>query len=170
MTNPTEDIFDVVNAEDKVIRQERRSVVHREGLLHRAVHIFVFNSAGELFLQLRSKSKDEYPSRYTSSASGHVDAGEEYDFAANRELQEELGITGELEFLTKLPARKELANEHSALYRVTTDDELNLDPDEIAGGDFYPVGEIAMWILRDPHKFSPPFLVLFDWYRRRFDY
>ena len=170
MTDPTEDIFDVVDEDDRVIRQERRSVVHREKLLHRAVHIFVFNSSGKLFLQMRSKTKDEYPSRYTSSASGHVDAGESYEFAANRELQEELGISGKLEFLTKLPARKELANEHSALYRITTDDTLTLDSDEIAGGDFYGVAEIAGWILRDPHKFSPPFLVLFDWYRRRFDY
>ncbi|WP_166825316.1 NUDIX hydrolase [Thalassoroseus pseudoceratinae] len=170
MTDGTEDIFDVVDAKDQVIRQELRSVVHREKLLHRAVHIFVFNASGELFLQLRSKTKDEYPSRFTSSASGHVDAGETYEIAAVRELREELGITGELEFLTKLPARKELANEHSALYRMTTEDELTLDTEEIAGGDFYPVAEIAAWILRDPHKFSPPFLVLFDWYRRRFDY
>ena len=79
-------------AEDRVIRQERRSVVHAQGLLHRAVHIFVFNSRGQLLVQRRSASKDEFPLTYTSSASGHVGAGETYDACAPRELTEEIGL------------------------------------------------------------------------------
>ena len=47
----TEEIFDVVDADDRVIDQQPRSEVHRLGLRHRAIHLLVFNAAGELFLQ-----------------------------------------------------------------------------------------------------------------------
>ena len=79
-----EEIFDVVDECDRVVGQAPRSVVHARKLLHRAVHIFVFNSRRELLLQKRSALKDEYPLCYTSSASGHLSAGESYETAAPR--------------------------------------------------------------------------------------
>src|SRR5690606_34978196 len=63
----TEEIFDVCDADDRVVGQARRSDVHARGLLHRAVHVFVFNSRGELLVQRRSANKDEYPLCLTSS-------------------------------------------------------------------------------------------------------
>src|SRR5215472_10054324 len=93
----SEEIFDVVDEHDRVVAQAPRSVVHAQKLLHRAVHIFVLNSRGELLLQKRSATKDEYPLCYTSSASGHLSAGETYETAAPRELAEELGLAGELQ-------------------------------------------------------------------------
>ena len=86
MTMPVTDIFDVVDKSDKVLRQEPRAVVHREKFLHRAIHVFVFNEAGELYLQRRSMAKDTAPGKWVSSCSGHVDTGEDYDEAAEREL------------------------------------------------------------------------------------
>ena len=53
----TEEIFDVVNECDEVIGQQTRSEVHRMGLRHRAIHLLVYNSIGELFLQKRSIKK-----------------------------------------------------------------------------------------------------------------
>ena len=78
----TEEMFDVVDEQDRVIGQAPRSEVHAKKLLHRAVHIFVFNSEGKLLIHRRSATKDEYPLCYTSSASGHVSAGETYDECA----------------------------------------------------------------------------------------
>ena len=75
-----EEIFDVVNERDEVVDQKPRAEVHRLGLLHRAVHILVFNSAGQVFLQKRSMSKDTHPGTWDSSTSGHVDSGEDYLF------------------------------------------------------------------------------------------
>ena len=69
-----------------------RSEVHRLGLLHRAVHVLVFNSRGEIFLQKRSMTKDREPGKWDSSSSGHVDSGEDYDACAVRELREEIGL------------------------------------------------------------------------------
>ena len=73
----TEEIFDIVNERDEVIGRAPRAEVHARGLLHRAAHMLVFNSRGEVFLQKRSLRKDRQPGVWDSSASGHVDAGED---------------------------------------------------------------------------------------------
>ncbi len=87
-----EEIFDVVNDHDEVIGQKPRNEIHRLRLKHRAVHVLVFNARGELFLQKRSMKKDCFPGTWDSSASGHLDSGENYDACAVRELKEELGL------------------------------------------------------------------------------
>ena len=160
----SEEIFDVVYDADRVIRQAPRSVVHAQNLLHRAVSIFVLKSDGRLLLQLRSDSKDQYPGCYTSSASGHVDSGEDYETAAIRELREELSLELPIEYLAKFPASSETAFEFSALYQLVTDEEPVLDRDEIAGAEFLPLEQIASMIEQSPEKFTPPFRVMFRWF------
>ena len=160
-----EELFDVVDENDRVLEALPRSVVHARGLLHRAVSIFVFDSAGRLLLQMRSGTKDEYPNCWTSSASGHVSAGEEYDACAPRELVEETGLTASLERLAKFPAGPETANEHTVLYRATTDQTPAFDPGEVAYGRFFRLDEIEAMIALEPERFTPPFRTLFRWYR-----
>lgn len=159
-----EELFDVVDEEDRVIGCAPRSAVHAQGLLHRAVSIFVFDTRGRLLVQKRSASKDEFPSLYTSSASGHVSAGESYDEAAPRELEEELGLTVPIEFLGKFFAGRETANEHTALYRAVTDDRPEFDPTEIESGAYYELDRVAEMVAAAPGDFTPPFRVLFEWY------
>ncbi len=160
-----EELFDIVDDQDQVIRQMVRSEVHRQKLFHRAVSIFVFNSRGQLLLQQRSATKDEYPLCYTSSASGHVTAGENYDETAPREMQEELGLTSPVERLAKFPAGPETANEFTVLYRTVTDAPPQFDPGEIAGGAFYDLSVVDEWLSRSPEQFSPPFRIAYLWYR-----
>src|SRR6059058_5512119 len=88
----SEEIFDIVDENDVVIGRNTRSEVHRLGLRHRAVHVLVFNSRGEVFLQKRSMKKDTFPGAWDSSSSGHLDSGEDYDACAVRELWEEIGL------------------------------------------------------------------------------
>ncbi|REJ85681.1 MAG: NUDIX domain-containing protein [Planctomycetota bacterium] len=159
-----QELFDVCDGNDVVIGQATRGEVHQRGLLHRAVHIFVFNSRGELLLHRRSAGKDEYPLRFTSSASGHLSAGEDYHSAAVRELEEELGLTSPLEFLTSLPAGPETANEHSHLYRTQTDDMPTPDPFEIESIEYVEVEALARRVAESPEKFTPPFRLLLGWY------
>src|SRR5256885_10795892 len=112
-----EESFSIVDEFDRVIGSSPRSQVHANNLLHRAVHVLVFNSAGEVFLQLRSRWKDRHPLVWDSSAAGHANAGEEYDQTASRELCEELGIDIPLEKVAKLSASKRTGYEFICLYR-----------------------------------------------------
>lgn len=159
----SEEIFDVCDETDRVIRQAPRSVVHANRWLHRSVHVFVFNSQGELLLQKRSASKDEDPLKYTSSASGHLHAGEDYDEAARRELDEELGIQAGVRRLTKFGATPETSYEHTVIYRADTDQAPTFLADEIETGGFYSLDAIDDWIARRPDDFSRCFVVLFRW-------
>ena len=135
----TEEIFDVVNERDEVIGQQPRSEVHRLGLMHRAVHVLVFNAAGQVFLQKRSMKKDRQPGLWDSSASGHVDSGEDYDACAVRELREEIGLQLDAapKRLFKLAACAETDQEHVWVYRCEAEGPFRLDPEEIERGGWF---------------------------------
>ena len=164
MQSPDE-IFDVCDAEDRVIGQARRADVHANNLLHRAVHVWVFRSTGQLVAQRRSASKDQYPNALTSSASGHLDAGEDYLIAAIRELGEELGLTGvSLSFAVKLAASSETAYEHTVLYTLKTDAPLSPNAGEVAGLELYTKDELARELERPGDNLSPPFRQLLLWW------
>jgi len=76
MTDPDE-LFDLVNDDDKVIGQALRSACHGDpGLIHRAVHVLVFNSSGALLLQKRAPGKYIQPGKWDTSVGGHLALGE----------------------------------------------------------------------------------------------
>ena len=137
----SQELLDVVDEDDNVIAIKTRGEIHAEGLMHRAVHILLFNSKGELFLQKRSMSKDEQPGKWDSSAAGHVDSGEAYVDCARREIAEELGIVVEqpMEMLFKLPASVLTGNEHCMVYRYIFDGPMVLQADEIDDGQWLAV-------------------------------
>ena len=164
MQSPDE-MFDVCDADDRVIGQARRADVHAQNLLHRAVHVWVLRSDGRLVAQRRSASKDQYPKSLTSSASGHLDSGEDYLSAAVRELGEELGLSGvELRFAVKLPASPDTAYEHTVLYTVQTDAPLIPDPGEVAGLEVFSKDELVQELGQPGDNLSPPFRQLLAWW------
>lgn len=134
----SEELLDVVDENDLVIEVKTRGEIHARALMHRAVHILVFNRVGDLFIQKRSMSKDENPGLWDSSAAGHVDSGEAYLDCALREINEELGIVvaGELQLLFKLPASPATGHEHSVIYRCNYDGPLVLQKEEIDEGQW----------------------------------
>ena len=89
-----DELFDVIDEEDKVIGQEMRSVVHQRGLWHRGVHVLLFIQDEKLLVQQRSKDRVHSPLALDCSVSEHVKAGEDYFTAAVRGLQEEMGVEG----------------------------------------------------------------------------
>jgi 16S rRNA (adenine1518-N6/adenine1519-N6)-dimethyltransferase len=153
------EIFDVVDENDSVIGQASRDHVHTHDLRHRAVHIFVFNKRGDLFLQKRSRWKDRHPEKWDSSAAGHVEAGQTFEPTAHRELQEELGIDiEELEPVGRLAACSETGWEFVQLYRAVAEGPFALPPAEIETGGFFSKAQIARWIEARPDDFAPGFL------------
>jgi 16S rRNA (adenine1518-N6/adenine1519-N6)-dimethyltransferase len=156
------ELFDVCDAEDRVVGQATRGAVHAGRLIHRAVHVWVFNSRGEFLLHRRSAQKDEFPLCYTSSASGHLAAGEDYATAAHRELAEELGLRAELSYVDRLPAGPETAWEHTVLFRAVTDASPVPDRDEIEALELVPPEVVTQRLAAEPHEFSPPFRALWQ--------
>jgi len=132
----SEELLDVVDAQDRVIGVKTRGEIHSRGLMHRAVHILLFNEAGRVFLQKRSLSKDENPGLWDTSAAGHVDSGEDYLGCALREIHEELGIEAGpgFEFLFKMEPCRATGNEHSKVFRYRHDGPLRLHSGEIDDG------------------------------------
>jgi isopentenyl-diphosphate delta-isomerase type 1 len=90
----TEETLEIVDENGNTIGTALRSEIHgNPSLLHKVVHILVFNEKGELLLQKRSMKKDVAPGKWDTSVGGHVPNGEELLEAAKREMQEELGVT-----------------------------------------------------------------------------
>lgn len=150
--------FPIVDEADRVTGDAPRESVHANNLRHRAVHILLFNDTGELFLQKRSRLKDRHPCVWDSSAAGHVDAGEDYDHAAKRELHEELGATADLERVAKLSASDETGQEFIWVYRGTHNGPFELNRREIEHGEFFPLEIVNGWVAARPHEFAPGFL------------
>ena len=140
----SEELLDVVNENDEIIDIKTRGEIHAQGLMHRSVHILVFNNKDQLFIQKRSMSKDNEPGLWDSSAAGHVDSGEDYHGCAIRELEEELGVslTTSLEQLFRLPASTITGMEHCIVYRNINEGPFELQPEEIDEGAWIDSGEM----------------------------
>jgi isopentenyl-diphosphate delta-isomerase type 1 len=165
-----EEIFDVVNDHDQVIGSASREEVHARGLKHRAVHVFVFNPAGELFVQKRSATKDTFPGCYDSSASGHLGSGEEYNAYAVRELQEELRLEVSPQLLRKhfkIAACPETGREFAWVYSIQGDFTPTVNPAEIDAGRFFPVSSVRALIAQHRECCAPSFRCVFHEFMER---
>lgn len=165
----SEEIFDVVNDHDEVIGRLPRAEVHRRNLKHRAVHVLVFNGAGQIFLQKRSMRKDMWPGAWDSSASGHLDSGEDYDACAARELREEIGlrVTEPPRRLFKIDACEETGMEFVWLYRLEHEGPFALDPREVERGEWFDAEHVTGWIARRPQDFASAFVLIWKRLRER---
>src|SRR6267378_1150428 len=159
--------FPVVDKNDRILRDASRSEVHANNLRHRAVHILIFNAAGEVYLQQRSRWKDRHPLKWDSSAAGHAGAAESYDETARRELKEELGIGVPLEKISKLPASERTDQEFIWLYRGEGADNLSPNRTEIETGVFFPETVVDGWAAARPEDFAPGFIECWKVYRQK---
>ena len=162
-----DELFPVVDKNDKLLSEASRSDVHGNNLRHRAVHILIFNSAGHVYLQQRSRWKDRHPLKWDSSAAGHVSAGESYDETATRELKEELGISVPLHRIVKLPASERTDQEFIWLYRGELDGKLSPNRAEIETGMFFSEPIVDSWSSARPEDFAPGFIECWNAYRRK---
>jgi len=151
------EVFDQVDEYDMVIGKAAREVFHgNPDMIHRVVHILVYDTSGELYLQKRSITKDVQPGKWDTSVGGHVAAGESYEDAARREMQEELGIEGAvIEYLHRYLHRNDYESEYVSTYRCIWDGPIEINREEIDEGRFWPVEKIRKSV---KDKFTPNFL------------
>ena len=142
--NTHEELLEVVNEEGKTINILPRSVIHgNPSLIHRVVHILVFNKDGALLLQKRSMNKDVAPGKWDTSVGGHISSGETLEEAARREMEEELGITScGLKFLYSYIHSNPYETELVYTYSCIHEEAIKFNEDEIDEVRFWGVDEI----------------------------
>jgi isopentenyl-diphosphate Delta-isomerase len=160
----SEEIFDIVNERDEVIGQLPRAQVHREGHKHRAIHVLVFNARRDIFLQKRSMTKDTFPGAWDSSASGHLDSGEDYDACAVRELREEIGLAIQAPpaRLFKIAACAATGQEFVWVYRLESEGPFVLHPEEIERGQWFAPARVTELINQHPADFASGFVLIWQ--------
>ncbi|HWR58499.1 MAG TPA: NUDIX domain-containing protein [Thermodesulfovibrionales bacterium] len=140
----SEEQLEVVNERGEFIRLAPRSEIHgNPSLIHRVVHVLVFNEDGALLLQKRSLNKDVAPGKWDTSVGGHVGIGEELLVSAKREMEEELGIAGcGIEYLYSYIHRNPYETEQVATYRCAHSGHIRYNQEEIDEVRFWNLEEI----------------------------
>jgi|GEM_PF-17538 len=163
-----DDWLDIVDADDRVVGRARRADAHARGLRHRSVHVLLHDTAGRLFVQKRSASKDTNPGLWDTSAAGHVDAGESRPVAARRELAEELGVVVEeraLQPLFMLAPQPVTGNEFVSVFQVCSDSPITLEADEIDEGAWLSPDELTGRLQATPERFTEVFRTIIERHR-----
>jgi isopentenyl-diphosphate delta-isomerase len=144
-----------------------KSEVHRDGDWHGAAHLWILNREGQILIQRRSPTKENWPNLWDVSVAGHISAGEGPVEAALREAKEELGITldpGECRYLftvaeqVSLNNRRYVDNEYHHVFLVEKDldvGDLKFTDGEVAEARFVALGELQTNLTTDPSGFVP---------------
>jgi 16S rRNA (adenine1518-N6/adenine1519-N6)-dimethyltransferase len=153
------EMFDVVNDLNEITGQRPRGEVHAQDLRHRAVHVFVFNKHGEVYLQKRSHLKDVHPLVWDSSAAGHLEVGESYATCALREVKEELGVeVAETHKVADVPATERTGWEFVEVHSAHHNGPMRYAPDEIETGEWFTPAQVIEWINARPQDFASGFI------------
>ncbi len=150
MTDNNLEIFPLVDLTGEVIGSATRGECHNGSmLLHPVVHLHVFNSRGELYLQRRPAWKDIQPNRWDTAVGGHVDYGETPTQALVREANEELGIANFTpQHLCSYDFRSTVEHEFVHVYYTLYDGDIHPTA-ELDGGRFWSRSEILSAIGND---------------------
>ncbi len=163
----TEEYLDVVNENNEVIGQESRQVVHKSGLWHRGVHVFLFTSDRRLLIQRRSNAQDTFPNALDCSVSEHLKISESYLDGAIRGLREELGVEQIhlrrlLQLKMKYGPNDNMINE---LYERVCDDRLfATNQREIEQIAYHTIPELEEMMASGQGLFTSWFVQLLRWY------
>ena len=151
MKDNEKEIFPLVDEDGRVIGKATRGECHNGSrLLHAVVHLHVFNSQGEVYLQKRPEWKDIQPGKWDTAVGGHIDYGETPEEALTREVREELGITDFVpERMGKYVFDSRRERELVYVNRTVYDGPIRPSAEELDGGRFWSMQEIREAIGKD---------------------
>lgn len=138
------ELFPIVDESGNVTGSISRGEAHNGSkVLHPVVHLHVFNSNGDLYLQKRPDWKDIQPGKWDTATGGHVDYGEDVESALKREVREELGITGFTPIkLGNYVFESNVEKEYVNVFKTVFDGEIYPSDKELNGGRFWSKKEI----------------------------
>jgi len=160
-------LLNIVDDNDNIIGQDSRDNIHRQGLLHREVNVWIFNDNNEILFQRRGQNKDTFPGLLDASAGGHVEIGQNYDETAIKELAEETGIVAAPSDLILLEKNKasikdeitgSVNNRFSTFYAYHLKpgiDKLQLEDGEVTGLEWWPIEKIFNLTKVEKKQFLP---------------
>lgn len=136
---------------------------HRQGLLHRAFSVFIFNSRGEMLLQQRAHDKYHSPGLWTNTCCSHPMPGESTSDAATRRLSEEMGLSCPLRHLFQFIYRIDFSNgltEHELdhVYIGITDQEPHINPEEVSDYRYIALHDLETDLRENPANYT-------EWFR-----
>jgi isopentenyl-diphosphate delta-isomerase type 1 len=155
-----EEIFDVVDEDDKVIGQASRKECHDNNLVHRSVMFFVFDSKNRVLVSKRTQNKDFFPGYFSIVLGGHVQSGETYEEAAAREIEEEIGISAKPYLISFFKKRIPEEKENVKVFGVVAEDKIDLNEDELESGEFLKFDELEAKI--ESEQFLPETEILYS--------
>ncbi len=159
----------LVTEEDEVLGLMEKIQAHENGLLHRAFSVFLFNSNGEMLLQKRAPGKYHSPNQWTNAVCSHPKNGESYIDGAKRRLQEELGISVEIQekfnFIYKADVGQGLwEHELDHVFTGIFDGEFNLNKDEVSEVRYNSIENLTKEISENPEHFTEWFKIILGEY------
>ena len=151
------EIIDIVNERDEVVGQVERTPEWDKlrPTPYRFINILIRRRDGHFVLQQRSHKKNNNPLRYGASVGGLLSQGEDYLEAAQREMQEELGIDVPLKEVGKVVLTKDdKLVSHCMLYEAVYDGEFTGWEEEAERLEFMTLDELKFMTQRFPYLFT----------------
>lgn len=160
----------LVNEQDEPIGLSEKLQAHKDGVLHRAVSVFLFNKKGELLLQKRASTKYHGAGLWTNTCCTHPREGETSEACAVRRLKEEMGIDGEVKeqfsFIYKADVENGLIeNEYDHVFFGIYDGKVDPNPNEAEDCTFASLDKVFTDAANNPEKYSIWFRIIIDKFR-----
>ena len=150
MSDPGDELVDVVDADDRVVGTVTRREIRERRLLHRCTYVFVLDPDGRLFVHRRTDTKDAYPGFFDVVAGGVNAVGETFDACAAREVREELGVTATPTFRFVHRYEGPDGRALGGVYDVVWGGPIRPQESEVAWGAFMTLEEVDALIAREP--------------------
>jgi len=162
MPAPTaSDLIDIVDADDRVVDTAPRGAVLGSGRNFRTAHVILAGADGSVVLQKLAGGRERHPERWGSSVAAYLHAGESYRRAAERRLEEELGLRTVLRDLGRVSFQDGNSTKFVALFSGVAEDGMVIrEPDHVAALRPWTPGEIATTMRTAPNTFTPTLLAL----------